>query len=245
MLSVARRFPKRTLAALLSVSLAAGLGAGMLLPAALASDSTPAATPSAAPAITESPAPTVTPLTDATATPTPTPTVTDVNLLGAEGPRPAKAKKPKPATRTKKARHVPLRPMDDGTGRRIVYDKSLMHVWLMDDDNRVVARFPVVGRWDRPVQGTYKVYSQSEKSGNPNSGVTFDHMTRFAYGLDGKTPIGFHSIPIFYDGRMMHGIDQLGLPVATGGCVRMAAEDAEFLYNWAKKGDTVVVLPSP
>lgn len=239
MVGLARRFPRRTLAALLTTSLAAGLGVGLLLPAASASDTTPTPTPT----VTETPTPTVTPTP--TATPTPTPTVVDVSVLGAEGPRPAKYKKPKAATRTKKARNVPVRPLDDGDGRRIVYDKTLMHVWLIDENDTVVKRFPVVGRWDRPVQGTYTIYSQSERSGNPNSGVTFDHMTRFAYGLDGKTPIGFHSIPIYYDGRMMHDTDQLGLPVATGGCVRMAAEDAEFLYNWAKKGDTVVVLPSP
>jgi len=235
MLALVRRFPRRVLAALLSASLAAGLGVGMLVPTASASDAT---SPEAAaePSFT---------WPDPAAISPPSSEPVDVVALGAEGPRPAKYKKPKAATRTKKAKNVPLRPLDEGTGRRIVYDKTLMHVWLMDEDNSVVARFPVVGRWDRPVQGTYTIYSQSERSGNPNSGVTFDHMTRFAYGLDGKTPIGFHSIPIYYDGRMMHDEDQLGLPVATGGCVRMAADDAEFLYNWAKKGDTVVVLPSP
>lgn len=241
-----RRFPRGTVAALLSLSMAAGIGVGLLLPVASASDTVepPASTSAPTPTVEISPTPSPTPEPTVQAPAVVQPTI-DVTILGAEGPRPAKYKKPKPATRTKKARHVPERPLDDGTGRRIVYDKALMHVWLMDSDNSVVARFPVVGRWDRPVKGTYKVYSQSEHSGNPNSKVTFEHMTRFAYGLDGKTPIGFHSIPIFYDGTMMHDTDQLGLPIATGGCVRMAAEDAEFLYNWAKIGDTVVVLPSP
>ena len=158
---------------------------------------------------------------------------------------PRKVKKPVPATRTAKALNVPERPMDGNTGRRIVYDKSLMTVWVMNKDDEVVYRFPIVGRWDRPVAGEYTVYSQSERSGNPNSRVTFDHMTRFAYGNDGKTPIGFHSIPIYYDGRMMHGIDQLGLPIATGGCIRMHEDDAKALYEWAKIGDRVVVLASP
>jgi lipoprotein-anchoring transpeptidase ErfK/SrfK len=135
--------------------------------------------------------------------------------------------------------------MDGGSGRRIVYDKSLMTVWVMNSRDDVVYRFPIVGRWDRPRAGEYRIYSQSEKSGNPYSRVTFDHMTRFTYGNDGKTPIGFHSIPIYYDGRMMHGIDQLGLPVATGGCIRMHANDAEALYRWAKIGDRVVVLTGP
>ena len=190
--------------------------------------------------LTEPPAvapnPTATPMsTPATAPTAPTaPTVT-----------PAKPKKPKAATRERKAKNVPERPLDKQTGRRIVYDKALMTVWVMDESNEVVYRFPVVGRWDRPVKGKYKIFSQSQRSGNPNSKVTFDHMTRFAYGMDGKTAIGFHSIPKYYDGSMMHSTDQLGLPIATGGCVRMAAKDAKKLYKWAEIGDMVVVLPSP
>ncbi len=158
---------------------------------------------------------------------------------------PRKVKKPIAATRAAKAKNVPDRPMDDRSGRRIVYDKSLMTVWVMDRSDQVVYRFPIVGRWDRPVAGEYTIYSKSDRSGNPNSRVTFDHMTRFAYGNDGKTPIGFHSIPIYYDGRMMHGIDQLGLPIASGGCIRMHEDDAEALYEWSKIGDRVVVLASP
>lgn len=160
-------------------------------------------------------------------------------------PTPVKLKKPKAATRERKAKNVPARPLDKNEGRRIVYDKALMTVWVMNKANEVVYQFPVVGRWDRPVKGKYKIFSQSERSGNPNSKVTFDHMTRFAYGMDGKTAIGFHSIPKYYDGSMMHSTDQLGLPIAAGGCVRLEAKNAKKLYKWAKIGDTVVVLPSP
>ena len=166
--------------------------------------------------------------------PTPSPSVT-----------PTKTKKPKPATRERKAKNVPERPLGKHTGRRIVYDKALMTVWAMNEADEVVYRFPVVGRWDRPVKGKYEIFSQSMHSGNPNSKVTFNHMTRFAYGNDGKTAIGFHSIPLYYDGSMMHSTDQLGLPIATGGCVRMAAQDAEKLYEWAEVGDTVYVRASP
>ena len=232
------RFPRTSLAAAGTLSLGAGLVLGMLVPASAANEQ-PAPI-----AVTE-----IVPTTPVEAALPAAPAAqiapSDVSTLAAEGPRPTRYRKPKAATRTKKAKHVPDRPLDGGEGRRIVYDKALMHVWLMDRNDEVVARYPVVGRWDRPVLGEYKIYSQSPKSGNPNSKVTFDHMTRFAYGLDGKTPIGFHSIPKYYDGKMMHSTEQLGLPVATGGCVRMAAEDAEFLYNWAKKGDRVIVLPSP
>jgi lipoprotein-anchoring transpeptidase ErfK/SrfK len=160
-------------------------------------------------------------------------------------PRPPKPKKPKPATREQKARNVPDRPLDKHTGKRIVYDKALMTVWLMNKRNEVVGRYPVVGRWDRPAKGTYRVFSKSEQSGNPNSRVTFNNMVRFTYGPDTKSPIGFHSIPRYYDGTRMHPVSSLGLPIATGGCIRMADKDAKAVYDFMKVGDLVVVLPSP
>lgn len=229
------------------------LVAGLLIGFVATSDS-PSATaqPVAATAVlgdsaeTPTESPTETPAATPAATPSPTPTATPVaTSTTAPIVTPVKPKKPKPATRERKAKNVPERPLDKQTGRRIVYDKALMTVWVMDESNEVVYRFPVVGRWDRPVKGKYKIFSQSQRSGNPNSKVTFDHMTRFAYGMDGKTAIGFHSIPKYYDGSMMHSTDQLGLPIATGGCVRMAAKDAKKLYKWAEIGDMVVVLPSP
>jgi lipoprotein-anchoring transpeptidase ErfK/SrfK len=174
----------------------------------------------------------------ATPAPTPTPSASPIPIV-------KKPKKPKPATREQKARHVPERPLDKNTGKRIVYDKALMTVWLMNKKNEVVGRYPVVGRWDRPAKGTYRIFSKSERSSNPNSKVTFDHMVRFTYGPDTKSAIGFHSIPRYYDGTRMHPESSLGLPIATGGCIRMADEDAKAVYDFMKVGDLVVVLPSP
>jgi hypothetical protein len=156
-----------------------------------------------------------------------------------------KPKKPKPATRTKKAKNVPERPRDTFTGKRLVYDKALMTVWMMNKKNEVVGRYPVVGRWDRPAKGTYRIFSKSEVGNNPNSKVTFNNMMRFTYGPDTKSPIGFHSIPKYYDGTMMHSVKQLGLPIAAGGCVRLSQEASEALYKFMRVGDLVVVLPSP
>jgi len=156
-----------------------------------------------------------------------------------------KPKKPKPATRTKKAKNVPERPRDTFTGKRLVYDKALMTVWMMNKKDEVVGRYPVVGRWDRPAKGTYRIFSKSEVGNNPNSKVTFNNMMRFTYGPDTKSPIGFHSIPKYYDGTMMHSVKQLGLPIAAGGCVRLSQEASEALYKFMRVGDLVVVLPSP
>lgn len=180
----------------------------------------------------------VTPAPASSAAPTPTPTASPIPVV-------KKPKKPKPATRERKARNVPERPLDKHTGKRIVYDKALMTVWLMNKKNEVVGRYPVVGRWDRPAKGTYRIFSKSERSSNPNSKVTFNHMVRFTYGPDTKSAIGFHSIPRYYDGSRMHPESSLGLPIATGGCIRMADEDAKAVYDFMKVGDLVVVLPSP
>jgi hypothetical protein len=209
------------------------LGSVILIPASAVPG--PAASP--APRATQAPATVAqTPATQTTPAPSsasPAPTA------------PAKPKKIKPASKTKKAKNVPERPRDTHTGKRIVYDKALMTVWLMDKDNEVVARYPVVGRFDRPVKGTYRVFSKSKQSNNPNSKVTFNNMVRFTYGPDTKSAIGFHSIPKYYDGKMMHSEDQLGMAIARGGCVRLSEEASRAVYKFLNVGDLVVVLPSP
>lgn len=209
------------------------LGSVILIPASAVPG--PAASP--APRATQAPATVAqTPATQTTPAPSsasPAPTA------------PAKPKKIKPASKTKKAKNVPERPRDTHTGKRIVYDKALMTVWLMDKNNEVVARYPVVGRFDRPVKGTYRVFSKSKQSNNPNSKVTFNNMVRFTYGPDTKSAIGFHSIPKYYDGKMMHSEDQLGMAIARGGCVRLSEEASRAVYKFLNVGDLVVVLPSP
>ena len=157
-------------------------------------------------------------------------------------PKPEKTKKPKPATSTKKAKNVPEFPRDKREGRRIVYDKKLMTVWLMNKDGSVEARFRVTGRQDRPDPGTYRIYSKSEHSASSVTGVTYNHMVRFAHGPSTGAPIGFHSIPRTPSGQLIHPVSSLGLAIAIGGCVRLADEQAQHLYKWAKVGDKVVVL---
>ena len=157
-----------------------------------------------------------------------------------------KPKKPVPASRTTKARHIPAFPRDHKHhGKRIVYDKALMTVWLVNAKDEVVGQFPVVGRFDRPAKGTYHIFSKSPKAYNPNSKVTFNWMNRFTYGPDTHSAIGFHAIPRYYDGTPMHSTKQLGLAIARGGCVRLSEKAAKQVYDFLKVGTLVVVLPSP
>lgn len=170
---------------------------------------------------------------DDTPGPTPTPSASAM----------VPVKPPVPATRTTKARNVPAYPSSSKErGKRVVYDKSLMTIWLIDGRENVVARFPVVGRPDRPAAGAYRVYSKSEQSANPIQKLTFKNMVRFARGPNTGAPIGFHDIPRTYDGRPMHGEDWLGLPLGSGGCVRMSTAASEQVYAFAGIGTTVEVL---
>ena len=202
----------------------------------------PASAPAAPVASSDSAAPAGTPRATVSAQVQQTAVVTSAP---AAKPKGTKAHKPKAATRTRKARYVPERPRDHHTGKRIVYDKALMTVWLMGAHDNVVARYPVVGRWDRPRKGTYHVLSKSPSSYNPESDVTFAHMVRFAPGLQTGFTIGFHAIPRYRDGTRMHSVKQLGLPIARGGCVRLSDKAAKRVYNFLDVGDLVVVLPSP
>ena len=171
----------------------------------------------------------------------------DSSATGTTGPsKPKKPKKPKPASATHKAKHVPDFPRDrKHHGKRVVYDKALMTVWLINKKDQVVARYPVVGRFDRPAKGVYRVFSKSPVAYNPFSEVTFNHMVRFTYGPDTKSPIGLHAIPRYYNGKPMHSVKELGLAIARGGCVRLSEKAAAHVYRFAKVGDRVVVLPSP
>lgn len=230
----------RIIIALLATAVALGLVATIFvtftapLSTAKAADTT--LPPVASPTTSPSPSPSTSPSPSPTTSPSPTAIV---------APVPIKVREPKPASRTRKARNVPALPRDDHRGRRIVYDKALMTVWVMSKSNEVLGRYPVVGRFDRPVMGTYRIFSKSKVAYNPNSKVTFNHMMRFTYGPDTKSPIGLHAIPRYYDGTAMHSTKQLGLAIAAGGCVRLSEEAAAAIYKWAKVGDRVIVLPSP
>ena len=174
----------------------------------------------------------------------------------ASRPRPRSTSNAEPiaATVFVKAENVPAYPPDGRHGRRIVYSKALMHVWIVDDNDRVVRHYPVIGRWDRPAKGVYHVYSTSRDTMNTHSKVVFSYMVRFAWGKeDAETSIGFHSIPIHYadiskwnvkKGDPVSLPSEMGLPIAEGGCVRAVDDNARFLYFWSKVGDTVVVLPT-
>ena len=132
-------------------------------------------------------------------------------------------------------------PGNSGTGQRIVYTVKGHRVWLVDGNNGVVRTMLVTNRKFVPNPGTYKVFGKAVHSQSkffPE--IKMDYMTRFAISPNKKNTIGFHQIPL-KNGVPMQTEDQLG-SYGSGGCVRMKAADAIFLFNWAAMGTKVVVL---
>ncbi len=132
-------------------------------------------------------------------------------------------------------------PSDSGVGRRIVYAERAAHLWVVDADGTVLRDYKVTGRIGRPRPGLYHVFSKSPSAVNPGEKLTFDLMVRFAHGVTGA-PIGFHTIPRYYDGHPMQLESDLGRAIGRGGCVRQSRADATWLYRWSRVHDTVVVL---
>ncbi|MDO8361280.1 MAG: L,D-transpeptidase [Actinomycetota bacterium] len=131
-------------------------------------------------------------------------------------------------------------PANSGSGRRVVYSKSRMRLWVINADGSVARTYLVSGRFNQPNLGTYSVYSRSTYTCNINhSDVCMRWMVRFAKGPSGDN-IGFHEIPR-KNGVPIQSDAQLGQALSSG-CVRQSTADAQFMWAWAGIGTTVVVI---
>ncbi len=170
--------------------------------------------------------------TSTTSTIVPTTTAIETSLL-----YPARALRFPAYTRL----NPPAVPKNSSSGRRVVYQNELQWVWIIDGKNEVIRAMPVSGLRGVPNLGTYEVSSQSLRSYSLElKDVWFNNMTRFAIGPNGGN-IGFHEIPTKY-GKPLQTVDQLG-SFQGSGCIRMAIADAKLMYNFAKLGTKVVVVP--
>lgn len=171
----------------------------------------------------------VTTIPEITTTTAPVPTTTTVVVYSRENPR--------------------LVPEKSGKGRRIVYANMDNWVWIIEEDGTVALSVPVSGMKLVPKPKIYKVFSKSEFSQSiffPE--IKMKWSTRFAISPNGKNTIAFHEIPTcaWTGGQcdkkgLMQTEEQLGT-FQSGGCIRMAPRDAEFLFNWVEMGTKVVVL---
>jgi hypothetical protein len=154
---------------------------------------------------------------------------------------------PRPTTTTTTTIPAPdfSLPANSGTGRRIVYSKSLQKVWVTNSDGALIKEHRISGRlrWCDPLPGQYQVFSRSRYTfALANPSIIWGYMVRFTKGCQGGN-IGFHEIPTNKNtGYKVQSVAQLGIPLS-GGCVRQAESDAIWIWNWAYVGTKVVVLP--
>jgi hypothetical protein len=125
-------------------------------------------------------------------------------------------------------------PANSGAGRRIVYSNSLQQVWVINGDESVERTYLVSGKVATPPPGRYRVQSKSATTQARNGSAWMRWMVRFNGG------IGFHQIPQ-KGPNPMQTENELGY-YRSHGCVRQAAEDAQFLFHWATVGTPVIVL---
>jgi lipoprotein-anchoring transpeptidase ErfK/SrfK len=132
-------------------------------------------------------------------------------------------------------------PRNSGVGRRIVYSNRQLRVWVINGSGEVIRTFLVSGQRGQPKRGSYSVKNQSVSSFSQElEGVKFRFMTRFAIGRNGGN-IGFHEIPT-KNGIPLQTEAELGTYLGSG-CLRSSTADAKFIYDWAKPGTAVVVVP--
>ncbi len=136
-------------------------------------------------------------------------------------------------------------PLPDGaamaSGKRVVYDRAGQRVWAIDDEERIVRSYLVSGsQFRNEVPGIHTVYSKSEMALGWDLQADLPYMVRYTQTERGH--IGFHAIPSWNDtGEALQTEDELGQKLS-GGCTRQALLDAQFMYEFADVGTTVIVL---
>lgn len=146
------------------------------------------------------------------------------------------AKAEKKAEREKAS---PPPPAKSGEGRRIVFDQSDQRVWLIEADGTVDRTYLVSGsRFDNLQPGSYAVQSRTRHATSFDYTGTMEYFVQFTSGQN--APIGFHSIPVYNNGKPEQTIEQLGQALSAG-CIRQEKSDAKYLWDWAPDGTRVVV----
>jgi lipoprotein-anchoring transpeptidase ErfK/SrfK len=127
---------------------------------------------------------------------------------------------------------------------RVVLDEQRTYVY--NARKRLIATLPSsTGLWDSTPPGYFRVFSKSAQTYyTPNPGERMKWMVRFTKGRQGGN-IGFHGIPYTVkDGKEIPFPTPLGEKPASHGCVRLANQDAEWLFRNMSVGATVTVVRS-
>ena len=127
---------------------------------------------------------------------------------------------------------------------RVVLDEQLTYVY--NARRRLIATIPSsTGLSDTTPPGVFKVFSKSAQTFYiPNPSERMRWMVRFTKGRQGGN-IGFHGIPYVVKGsKEVPFPTPLGEKPSSHGCVRLANQDAEWLFRNMSVGATVTVVRS-
>jgi peptidoglycan hydrolase-like protein with peptidoglycan-binding domain len=138
-------------------------------------------------------------------------------------------------------KNAPPLPENSGSGRRVVYERAGQRVWAVDDDGSIIRSWLVSGsQYANEMPGTHTVYSRSDVSTAWNGKAWLPKMIRYQQTRIGH--IGFHAIPLKVSDNSPYQTEaELGTRLS-GGCQRQANADADFLWEFAQVGTTVVVI---
>lgn len=148
----------------------------------------------------------------------------------------------KPAASPADGRRAPL-PRGNVTIGVIRVVLSEQRVYVYDSRRRLVATLPASTGVDGSTPtGRFAVFSKSRSTfyrNDPRQRMRW--MTRFATAPDGDN-IGFHSVPYTVTGTgVATTAVPLGVEPSSKGCVRMRTRDAQWIYDNAGIGTTILV----
>ncbi len=132
----------------------------------------------------------------------------------------------------------PPLPANSGSGRRIVYSNAQQRIWLVEANGQVSHSFLVSGRHGLPAVGTYHVYAKFVLE--PDGSLFLPWTLKFD-PLPSGGVVNIHGIPLNQQMQPIEPDFLLGTP-ESHGCLRLSQVNAEFVYNWAPLGTTVVVM---
>lgn len=130
-------------------------------------------------------------------------------------------------------------------GRAAVVDRESQRAWLCEQ-GAIIEVMPITSALPQPDPGTYAVYAKDMHSSSVfGDHSTMTHFVAFTYGEYQGARIAFHSVPRDAAGNFVQPLDSLGTADRHGdssGCIRVAPDDAELIWDRLEIGDTVTVI---
>jgi hypothetical protein len=120
--------------------------------------------------------------------------------------------------------------------KAIIVDRLNQLVFLCEKSNLAPTAIPCATGRVYPKVGEFRVFDKKAKAKSLFDDSVFFYFTIFQKSESGHS-IGFHSMPVLPDGRLA---GMLGEPTSHG-CVRLSADAARRIYDWASIGTKVIV----